>query len=205
MERQMENTPQKMPSMMLSQRLESEEQQEEMRELQIAQMVEQCFAAQDTYGKTPAQLRTLMKLMIEDLRQYGETDISKAFEVWRQEEEKIPTIAGIRKIIQANQAHKRLINKVYDSFPDSNPTPTDEEKATVTRLVARAMAAANSSDWKPPTENDVVPWFGLTFKQLMRNGYEEQLKAHLSELEAQQGKEAADDYLFWLRSLDKNK
>lgn len=66
-------------------------------------MVQQCFAIQDTYGKTPEQLKILMRTMIEELRRYSIDIISYAFKQWRRESNKIPTPAEIIELIEKEQ------------------------------------------------------------------------------------------------------
>ena len=65
---------------------------------QIIRMVEQCFAMQDTYGKTDEQLEILMKAMVQDLSEYSESVVTQAFEEWRKTSPKIPTPFNIIKL-----------------------------------------------------------------------------------------------------------
>jgi len=47
-----------------------------------------------------------MQAMVEDLKEFDNNDIETAFRQWRQENEKIPTPAGIRKICIALRSQR---------------------------------------------------------------------------------------------------
>lgn len=66
---------------------------------QIAHLVRQCFAIQDTYGKKPEELKILMMAMIEDLAEHDIGAINTAFKVWRRTKSKIPTPAEILELL----------------------------------------------------------------------------------------------------------
>ena len=51
-------------------------------------------------------MKILMRVMIEDLKPFDSQEISKAFNHWRRNNEKIPTPAGILKILHENRASK---------------------------------------------------------------------------------------------------
>lgn len=79
---------------------------ESMKTEQIARFVRQCFDIQDTYGKTPDQLKTIMMAMIEDLSEFSLSLINEAFVKWRRTSPKIPTPFDIRKLVLEIKARK---------------------------------------------------------------------------------------------------
>lgn len=77
---------------------------------QIIQMVEQCFAIQNTYGKTSQQLEILMMAMVEDLESYSLDEIQNAFLQWRRSESIVPTPADIINTIKSARIKERRKN-----------------------------------------------------------------------------------------------
>ncbi len=88
---------------------------------QIAHLIQQCFAIQDTYGKSPEELKILMKAMIEDLKNYRLGEINIAFRKWREDHSKIPTPANILKILKARNAEARIDQKKFSEFDGDWP------------------------------------------------------------------------------------
>ena len=85
---------------------------------QITTTVRQCFDILNTYGKSPDQLKSLMRAMVEDLSGYSVEKIDAGFLEWRRTSEKIPTPADILKIVRRNSEGDR---KKYSDF-DGNWT-----------------------------------------------------------------------------------
>lgn len=111
---------------------------------QIATIVRQCFDIQNTYGKTPEQLKTLQKAMIEDLKPYRLSDIEQAFVEWRQESPNIPAPANILKIITGYiRAESR---QAYTPPPGREHFPTEEEKLEVSEMVAQCKKNLTTED-----------------------------------------------------------
>jgi hypothetical protein len=114
------------------------------RKAQIIWAVEQCFAIQDTYGKTPRQLKILMDAMVLDLSQYPADAVSAAFTEWRRTASKIPTPADIIRLTEAEMTKRRRLEELQapnQDTPQDRVAPTEAERAEVARIVAQAAAA----------------------------------------------------------------
>ena len=106
---------------------------------QITAMTRQCFDCLDTYGKTPEQLETLMMAMIDDLSPYELPMIENAFLTWRKTQEKVPTSAGIIKLIEANLRQKNRMAAL------SEPNPVIEDQSDWKDLTAEQRKELD--DW----------------------------------------------------------
>jgi len=80
-------------------------------------MTKQLFAIQDTYGKSKDDLEILMEAMIEDLIDFDLQEIENSFKIWRKKSEKIPTVAGILKIINTEK-NKEINKKNHKTLSD---------------------------------------------------------------------------------------
>lgn len=165
---------------------------------QIAHMVQQCFAIQDTYGKSPDQLKTLMKVMIEDLQPFSLERIQSAFRIWRQESTKIPTPADILKLISPQ-------TYTQPEYPEDRPSDyqrlTPEEKANLDNYLARARRAIESGEFALSKPN-VVPWYGKNWSE-MDEAMKQKLRAHITNLIKDKGQEEAYEYMLHLKKFHK--
>lgn len=106
---------------------------------QIIHIVEQCFAMQDTYGKTPEQLEILQGAMVEDLREFPLSTIQAAFTEWRRSSRKIPTPHDIIRLTSSVAADRNRNSgvKTYSDFDGDFP-------AYIRYLNARGVPIADS-------------------------------------------------------------
>ena len=51
---------------------------------------------------------------------------------------------------------------------------------------------------------NVVPWYGLSWKEIEEQGFIPQIEKHLEKLEMMHGKERADGYLLYLKTNPSN-
>lgn len=110
---------------------------------QIVTIVRQSFDIQNTYGKTPEQLKTLQKAMVEDLKAYDLDSINKAFLSWRQESANIPTPADIISIIERRLREKR--GRQYTP-PEGRRQKTQEEKDAFSKHCAEIKKALRGGE-----------------------------------------------------------
>lgn len=94
---------------------------------QIGLFVRQCFDIQDTYGKTPEQLKTIMMAMIEDLSEFSLVLIKEAFLKWRRTSHKIPTPFDIRRLVAEIKVRK-MKEMGFVQFADFNGEWLEYEK-----------------------------------------------------------------------------
>lgn len=85
-----------------------------------------------------------MKGMIEDLQNYPLHEIEKGFVEWRRSSPKIPTIADIKNIIDANMRWDRRmaeLAKPNERSPDVNDFKnlTDDEKTNLDSFIAQTL------------------------------------------------------------------
>jgi hypothetical protein len=66
---------------------------------EIKSMVDICFDALDTYGKTPEQVHSIVKLFCTVFEGYPISKVRDAFRQWVKTSNKFPTPADIEKII----------------------------------------------------------------------------------------------------------
>ncbi len=86
-------------------------------------LVHQCFAVQNTYGKTADQLSILMDAMCVDLIDYDLDVIERSFTDWRKTRAIIPTPAQMIELCSTNQRRAdREKNPKPPARPANQPT-----------------------------------------------------------------------------------
>lgn len=103
---------------------------------QIAAMTRQCFDILDTYGKSPDALENLVLAMATDLENFSLPEIQAAFTEWRKVNTKIPTPAGILKLIhEARRAEAQAQAYIAPPNPNDWAQKTPQERAEFNRFM----------------------------------------------------------------------
>lgn len=133
--------------------------------------------------------------MIEDLIHYEFSEIERAFKIWRQESENIPTPAGIIKLIHIGKP-KRIVPDDSKDFSLSN-----EERARIEAMFIKAKDDLQKGIIYE-TPNGSVPWYGKNWEF-----YTEKdkfgLEKHCDELFVKKGHNGVHDYIMFLKTFHK--
>lgn len=107
---------------------------------------------------------------MNDLAVFPIDVVTKAFKIYRAENDKIPTVSKILKICHAELNHFREV------------------------LCGPRYRPAE------PRIIDTVPWYGLSWRRIQEKGFMPQIEQHLVELTAMHGEERAKGYLHYLQT-----
>lgn len=133
--------------------------------------------------------------MIEDLIHYELSEIERAFKIWRQESENIPTPAGILKLIHIGKP-KRILTDGNNDFSLS-----DEERARIELMFTKAKVdLKNGVIYEFPV--GCVSWYGKNWEYFSQED-KKGLNRHLAELYASKGFDCVHDYLMFLKTYHK--
>lgn len=133
-------------------------------------MVGQCFETQDVYGKTAEQLATAIKLFQAALAEYSPKDIEQAFVEHIKTSPNMPKPSDIIEKIKAMLAERRAMRDLPNGAKRALPKPTSS-----------------------------VPWSGMSWGEIERQGLVGQVEAHVAELASLKGEDKAAEYLKFLK------
>lgn len=166
------------------------------------ELTRQLFDIQNTFGKTPEQLKTLMMAMVQDLNGYSPQDVQNAFLRWRRMCSTIPTPADILNLLRPVE------NEFTPSIPRENPEErrsdykdlTPQEKENLKKLLKRAQEAIKNGYVLERSAKAAGSWVGKHWNDYTQEDHNA-LDNHFFALAKLKGEDCLQEYKFFLRDF----